>query len=60
MDVDVSCPSCGEPVSVWIDSDGGKRQQYVEDCAVCCRPMQVMVELDADGGPDVEVRSLDA
>jgi hypothetical protein len=60
MEVDVSCPSCGEPVSLWIDSDGGTRQRYIEDCAVCCRPMQVVVALDEDGEASVQVMSLDA
>lgn len=57
----MACPSCGEPIALWVDGAGGTRQRYIEDCAVCCRPMQVLVALDADGGEAaVEVTSLDA
>jgi hypothetical protein len=40
----VSCPFCGEPEEVFVDSGGGARQTYTEDCAVCCRPRVVHVE----------------
>ena len=55
----MQCPSCGEPLAVWVDVTGGARQRYVEDCAVCCRPMTVHIELDEDGEPYVSVRTLD-
>ena len=55
----MACPSCGEPLSIWVDEAGGSAQRYVEDCQVCCRPMEVMARLDAEGDPDVSVRTLD-
>ena len=45
-----SCPYCGELVDLIIDVGGGERQSYVEDCPVCCRPWQVTVEQDRQGG----------
>jgi hypothetical protein len=60
VEVEVSCPSCGEPVTLWVDGDGGSRQTYVEDCVVCCRPMQVRVLVDEDGDAGVQVTTLDA
>jgi hypothetical protein len=60
VEVEASCPSCGEPITLWVDGDGGSRQRYVEDCAVCCRPMQVTVGLDEEGEAHVQVASLDA
>lgn len=36
----VYCPYCGEPIELAIDSSGGE-QAYVEDCQVCCRPIDV-------------------
>ena len=53
------CPSCGEPLAIWVDLGGGASQHYVEDCQVCCRPMEVIARLDAEGDPDVSVRTLD-
>ncbi|MDH5446697.1 MAG: CPXCG motif-containing cysteine-rich protein [Gammaproteobacteria bacterium] len=32
------CPYCGENLSTLIDISGGK-QQYIEDCQVCCCPI---------------------
>ena len=37
-----TCPYCGEPVQLLVDSSAGA-QQYIEDCQVCCRPMVVDV-----------------
>ena len=49
----VHCPFCGEPITLVIDPSAGS-QSYVEDCQVCCQPMQVHVE--AAGGELVSVR----
>lgn len=42
----VQCPYCGELISLWLDSSGGD-QAYVEDCSVCCRPIEVHLSLVA-------------
>ena len=44
---------------MWIDVGGGIAQHYVEDCQVCCRPMEVTARLDPEGDADVSVRTLD-
>ena len=43
----VDCPFCGESVSVVVDISAGP-QSYIEDCQVCCQPMQIEVEVDGD------------
>lgn len=43
------CPYCGEPVDLALDASAGS-QRYVEDCQVCCRPMTVVLDVDAEGG----------
>lgn len=43
-----TCPYCGEPIELTVDTSAGSAQ-YVEDCPVCCHPMQVRVAVDADG-----------
>ena len=43
----VSCPFCGEPINLLLDASAGG-QTYVEDCQVCCQPMQVSFDV-ADG-----------
>jgi len=44
----VQCPYCGEALELTVDATAGA-QQYVEDCTVCCRPIEVAVAPDADG-----------
>lgn len=53
---DVDCPYCGEPISLVVDASAGA-QCYIEDCAVCCRPIVVAIDVDDDGEVDVRVRS---
>lgn len=46
--VTVQCPYCGEDVETLVDTSAGG-QRYVEDCQVCCRPMDIHVQVDASG-----------
>lgn len=48
MTIETDCPYCGEPLTLEVDEYGGRRQSYVEDCAVCCRPIEVQVSLDGE------------
>src|SRR2546430_6519999 len=40
-EADVTCPHCGETMTITLDPGGGRAQEYVEDCQVCCRPWRV-------------------
>lgn len=40
IDKRIRCPFCGEPMDVVLDMSAGS-QSYVEDCQVCCQPMQI-------------------
>jgi hypothetical protein len=59
VELTVDCPSCGESVTLWIDRSAGRDQRYVEDCEVCCRPMQIVVEMTEDGDASIDVARLD-
>lgn len=50
------CPYCGEPIVLELDLSAGS-QVYVEDCAVCCRPMRVTLQVAPDGGYAVDIAS---
>ena len=39
----VQCPACGETCCLEVDTSAGAEQSYFEDCAVCCRSMEVYV-----------------
>lgn len=34
------CPYCGESISMLLDVSA-TNQQYIEDCEVCCRPIEI-------------------
>ncbi len=53
--VPAGCPYCGEPIELEVDCSAGD-QEYIEDCAVCCRPISVRVTVGEDGAPQVELR----
>jgi hypothetical protein len=57
--VTVLCPYCHQAVEIALDPGGGGRQEYVEDCEVCCRPWKVSVRYSSDGGAQVSVTVLD-
>lgn len=54
----IGCPYCGESISILVD-DTLPEQRYVEDCQVCCRPIELDVEVAPDGDVIVNARSGD-
>ena len=48
----IDCPYCGETIEILIDTSI-RSQQYIEHCQVCCRPITLRVEIDADGAVQV-------
>jgi hypothetical protein len=50
----VQCPYCGEWIEIQVDASAGE-QSYIEDCSVCCRPIEMRV-FDAGSGIVVEAR----
>jgi len=53
----ISCPYCGEEFETSIDCSAGD-QSYIEDCYVCCQPIEFTVNADTDGTlVNLEVRS---
>lgn len=55
-DANYTCGSCGETIVVPLDPSEGTRQEYVEDCPVCCAPNEITVEYDDDGTARVTSR----
>jgi hypothetical protein len=44
----VQCPYCGEAFETLLDLSGGSAS-YIEDCQVCCRPIEIDIDVAADG-----------
>ena len=51
----IRCPFCGERFEALVDASAGDAD-YVEDCPVCCRPIELHLRTGADG----EIDGLDA
>lgn len=47
VDRTINCPYCAESMSIVVDLSAGA-QSYIEDCQVCCQPMQVSYEVDEE------------
>ena len=38
----IHCPYCGESIEIQVDASAGE-QAYIEDCQVCCRPIELQL-----------------
>jgi hypothetical protein len=53
------CPWCGERLETRVDLTANEAS-YIEDCEVCCRPIELSVERDSQGAlVSVGARRLD-
>ncbi|WP_133643351.1 CPXCG motif-containing cysteine-rich protein [Zeaxanthinibacter enoshimensis] len=41
------CPYCWETISMLLDPSAGQ-QQYIEDCEVCCNPVEVKMNFSGE------------
>ncbi len=48
----IDCPYCGEQIEIVIDCSISS-QNYIEDCSVCCQPINLAITIDAEGIPQV-------
>ena len=53
-EAEITCPHCWETISLMLDLSAG-HQDYIEDCAVCCHPMRVMISANDGQLLDVQV-----
>ncbi|MBT3277674.1 CPXCG motif-containing cysteine-rich protein [Candidatus Thioglobus sp.] len=50
----IICPYCGEFVAIEVDCSE-PNQHYIEDCSVCCRPINIHTTIDFDQQVHVSV-----
>jgi len=51
----ITCPYCGEAITIVVDGSAGD-QRYVEDCFVCCQPIELVIAI----GPDAHLSHIEA
>ncbi len=42
------CPYCLQINTILVDISAGNHQELIEDCEICCRPVMLSIEVDAD------------
>jgi hypothetical protein len=55
--IEIQCPYCGEVLELLVEED--LRGRLVQDCEVCCNPIQLDVRRDEWGDPVVAVERAD-
>ncbi len=59
LEVGVQCPYCWERFTLLVDGSVDA-QEYVEDCEICCRPIDFSIFIGEDERARVEARQQDA
>ena len=57
MEYFFTCPYCWERISMVLDLSVHS-QKYIEDCEVCCRPIQIRYVTSGDSVLEFEARAL--
>jgi transcription elongation factor Elf1 len=53
-----NCPHCGEQISMVLDPSI-PHQVYVEDCEVCCRPIEITYTVEDDALTSFAAKALE-
>jgi hypothetical protein len=54
-----SCQYCGSDNGVWVDFTIRGKQDFIEDCALCCRPNRIIITSDYEDNTFIEARPYD-
>ena len=55
QELSLQCPYCGEGITVLADGSNAG-QEYIEDCEVCCRPINLALSISDTGELSIEAR----
>ncbi len=58
LEIGFSCPYCAAPISMLVDPSV-PAQTYIEDCEVCCNPIEVSYAVDGEEVSAFEARSIE-
>ena len=58
IETTVQCPYCWEEFNLLVDASV-ESQEYVEDCEVCCRPIDFVIEVDEQDQVVIQARLQD-
>jgi transcription elongation factor Elf1 len=52
------CPYCWEEISMLLDTSV-REQTYIEDCEICCNPIEIYVRFEANELQEFDVRNME-
>jgi hypothetical protein len=53
------CQYCGVENTVWVDLTAGDKQDFIEECRICCRPNRILIAVSNDEDIFIESRPSD-
>ena len=59
FDKTITCPYCWESFSVFIEPSIDVGECYIEDCYVCCRPIEICLFSRGDEIVDVRINRIE-
>jgi hypothetical protein len=54
-----TCQYCGVENTVWVDLTIEGKQDFIEDCRICCRPNRIIILKDEEDNILIESRPSD-
>jgi Cysteine-rich CPXCG len=54
IETDITCPYCGEVFPLQIDTSQAE-QSLIEDCTVCCRPINLTIRCEPGAVVDLMI-----
>lgn len=59
FDKTIICPYCRESFSIFIEPSSEVGESYVEDCYVCCRPIEIYIASKQDDFIEIRVNRIE-
>lgn len=59
-EINITCPYCWQTITLYLDTDiGDDKITIIEDCRVCCRPIEISYKSDYGKIQDYSYQAID-
>lgn len=55
----ITCPYCWENFSIFIEPSSEVGEIYVEDCYICCRPIEIYITTKSDEAVEIRINPIE-
>ncbi|AOO66527.1 CPXCG motif-containing cysteine-rich protein [Sulfurospirillum halorespirans] len=55
----ITCPYCWENFTIFIEPSSEVGESYVEDCYVCCRPIEIVIAAKSDDTVEIRINPIE-